>query len=171
MENIIYNNTVDNLRFTYRKFFPCLPHSFDLSLLWLTNDLDPMIHKLYDSGSFERLFKYKVSVPSDDPPQLERGYAGGSTYSCTTIHELPTSQYKACLGILHSETQADDDLLNFATLQKFINVSHESHRISLIPLIIYLSWNVITRTVRKTMTWRPSFPVKNLVASFSFNNR
>ena len=70
---------------------------------------------------------------------LFMGAVHACTYSCTTVHEFSTSQYEACLGVLHSKTQADD-LLKFATLQKFTNVSHESHKISLVPLIIYFSW-------------------------------
>ena len=37
----------------------------------LTNDLDPMMHKWYDSRSQERLFNDNVSVPSDDRETME----------------------------------------------------------------------------------------------------
>ena len=44
-------------------------------LLWQRNDwcndLHPMMHKWYDSRSFERVFNYNVSVPSDDPQTME----------------------------------------------------------------------------------------------------
>ena len=93
---IVYDNTIDNLRFAHHKFLP-LP----LPLI-----PEHMIHLSYDSKSFECLFNWNVSVTSDDPQTTLSSSVGNSKNSVRPVIDLTVEAVRRLTELTVEEAKA-----------------------------------------------------------------